>query len=314
MELNFKIQKDRLIAGSILEGNSGNVGTYICDFDILENKDFLWLCVFKKEDNAYQQVIENGKCSIPKEVLENAGQVEIGCYGTKDDTRISTNWLTFRVEDGAYCEATAPEEPTPDVWEELVMNSLPYIGETGNWYVYDKEKKTYVDSKVQAKGEKGEKGDKGEAGISETKRFPISPQIDITTEEVVRYINVDELDGIPFSDYNFTCAKVLFTNKPQTEQFSTEFQAKLNGKDVYVSTPTGFLYNSKQQYWLAHFDLINCLALGHSSSVETQTRRASAVMPANQSLFAKQNIITSLRFISTSYDIPVGTNIKVWLK
>ena len=150
MELNFIIQQDRLISGSVLEGNSGNVGTYICNFDILDNKDFLWFCVFKKGDAAYQQVIEDGKCVIPKEVLEESGKIEIGCYGTHENMRISTNWLTVFVKDGAYCDATAPEEPTPDVWEVLVMNTLPYIGETGNWYVYDKEKKEYVDSGVSA--------------------------------------------------------------------------------------------------------------------------------------------------------------------
>lgn len=150
MELNFKIQKDKLIAGSVLEGNSGSVNTYICNFEILDNKDYMWLCVFKKGDTAYKQVIKQGKCVIPKEVLENQGDIKIGCYGVWDDARVSTNWLTFSVKDGAYSEATAPEEPTPDVWEELVMNAVPYIGETGSWYVYDKEKKEYVDSGVSA--------------------------------------------------------------------------------------------------------------------------------------------------------------------
>lgn len=150
MELNFKIQKDKLIAGSVLEGNSGNVNTYTCNFEILDNKDYMWVCVFKKDDMAYKQVIKQGKCVIPKEVLENQGDIKIGCYGIWDDARVSTNWLTFSVKDGAYGDATVPEEPTPDVWEELVMNSVPYIGETGNWYVYDKEKKEYVDSGVSA--------------------------------------------------------------------------------------------------------------------------------------------------------------------
>ncbi len=157
MELNFKIQKDKLIAGSVLEGNSGNVNTYVCNFEILDNKDYMWLCVFKKGDTAYKQVIKQGKCVIPKEVLENQGDIKIGCYGVWDNARVSTNWLTFNVKDGAYSQATAPEEPTPDVWEELVMNSLPYIGETGNWYVYDMKKKEHVDSGKPSDSRAGEK-------------------------------------------------------------------------------------------------------------------------------------------------------------
>lgn len=314
MELNFKIQKDKLIAGSVLEGNSGSVNTYICNFEILDNKDYMWLCVFKKGDTAYKQVIKQGKCVIPKEVLENQGDIQIGCYGVWDNARVSTNWLTFSVKDGAYSEATAPEEPTPDVWEELVMNSLPYIGETGNWYVYDKEKKKYVDSGMQAKGDAGEKGEKGETGVSEVRRFPLSPQINITTEELVRYIDVNELDGNPLSEYNFAYAKIIITNSPQTEANITEFQAKLNRSNIYVSAPTGFLYNASKQYWSAHFDLVNCLALGQKSSQANKTWRGDVVMTTDPELFASLEKITSFRFYSVLYDIPVGTNIKVWLK
>lgn len=308
MELNFKIQNDRLVAGSVLEGNSGNVGTYICNFEILDNADFLWLCVFKKGDVAYQQVIEDGSCIIPKEVLEEPDNIEIGCYGTSSDMRISTNWLTFSVKDGAYSVATAPQVPTPDVWEELMQKTLPYVGESGNWYVYNIETETYVDSGMPSRGEKGD------TGLSETTRFSVTPQIDITTEELVRYIDVDEIDGVPFADYNFTYAKVLFTNNPQTEQLSTEFQAKLNNSSVYVSAPTGFLYYASKQYWSAHFDLKNCLAIGHKSSMAKKSWRGDIVMTTDPGTFASLETITSFRFYSALQNIPVGTNIKVWLK
>ena len=311
MELNFKIQNDSLIAGSILQGKSGNVGTYVCKFDILDNKDFLWFGVFKKGDSAYQQVIEDGRCIVPKEVLENSGNVEIGCYGTNGDMRISTNWLIFSVKDGAYCDATAPEEPTPDVWEVLVMNTLPYIGETGNWYVYDKEKKEYVNSGVQAKGEKGDKGD---MGLTETTRFPQVPQIDITTEELVRYIDVDEINGVPLKDYNFTYAKVLCANSPQSEYKGTEFQARLNNSNAYTSAPTVFLYNASQLYWGAHFDIKNGLILGLQNAVEHPIWRNNVQLAASAETIISMDTITYMRFSSVLYDIPVGTNIKVWFK
>ena len=158
MEFNFKIKGDKLISGGILSGNSGNVNMYTCRFKIVENADFTWLCVFKQGDEAYQQVIENGSCIIPKEMLENSGEFRIGCYGSDGNARISTNWLEFSVADGAYCKATVPKEPTPDVWESLITRTLPYIGENGNWYVYDKEQKIYKDSGSASRGEKGDKG------------------------------------------------------------------------------------------------------------------------------------------------------------
>lgn len=46
-------------------------------------------------------------------------------------------------------------------------NTAPYIGDNGNWYVYDVQTKTYIDSGMPSRGEqgvRGEKGDKGEKG------------------------------------------------------------------------------------------------------------------------------------------------------
>ena len=166
MDFNFKIKGDRLIAGEILSGNSGNVNTYSCKFEMTGNSDFVWICVFRVGEDAYQQVIENGACAIPYEVLKNAGDMEVGCYGTKGDSRISTNWLKFKIENGAYCDATTPDEPTPDVWESLVLNTVPYIGENGNWFIFNRQLNRYEDSGRCSKGEKGDKGDRGDAGYT----------------------------------------------------------------------------------------------------------------------------------------------------
>jgi len=313
MELNFKIQNDKLIAGSLLEGNSGNVGTYVCKFDIVEDATHTWFCVFKAGDAVYSQMIKDKKCEIPHEVLGISGEIQIGCYGTREGARISTNWLAFSVKEGAYCEANAPSEPTPDVWEELVMNSVPYIGKSGNWYIYDMEKNEYVDSGISSKGEKG---DKGEAGYSDGKRFPYKPQIDITINEAVRQINIEKMQdtGIPFAQHKFTSAKIMIKSVPQSEIKSTDFQVKLNMTEVFLSAPLTFLYNEREQYWCCYFDLVNNLALGQSISVTNPNRKAPVLMPANQYLFALINNINIFHFKSILEDIPVGTNIKIWLK
>lgn len=313
MELNFKIQNDRLIAGSVLEGNSGNRGTYVCKFDIIQDEEHLWFCVFKSGDVTYSERILSRKCTIPQEVLEASGEILIGCYGLCDNYRISTNWLSFLVKEGAYCEDHAPSEPTPDMWEELVMNSVPYIGESKNWYVYDKKKKEYVDSGVSSKGEKG---DKGEAGYSNAKYFPVDPQIDITITEEVRYVDIEKMPttGTALANYKFTCANVLITNVPQSEAKSTDFQTKINKSELYLSAPTSFLYNERQQYWAGYFDLVNNLALGQNIAVTNKTWKAQALMPTNWELFSLIKNISAFRFKSVSQNIPVGTNIKIWLK
>ena len=164
MELKFKIKDDRLIPGGVMGINTGSLNVYTCNFEIPERGDFVWICVFKQADEAYQQVIENGKCYIPNEVMNKPGTIKVGCYGIDGEKRISTNWLEFNISEGAYCQATAPEEPAHDLWESLVLNACPYIGENGNWYVYDKANKEYKDSGKPARGKQGEQGNTGQKG------------------------------------------------------------------------------------------------------------------------------------------------------
>lgn len=171
MKIDFKIKNDMLVLESIGETFSGNVNFYECSFDILTNKELMWICVFKKGEKVYQQIIENGRCIVPQEVLLDDGKLEIGCYATSETEsfkRISTNWVSVKVSKGAYSEGTAPEIPQKDVWETLIMKNIPIIGENGNWYIFDTEKMEYVDSGRISKGEKGDKGDRGETGLPGT--------------------------------------------------------------------------------------------------------------------------------------------------
>lgn len=157
MELNFKIQGDTLAPCGIYSAVTGNAGAYTCRFELPEEaQDYLWLCIFIQGDKVLQQIIENGCCLIPEDILIDAeAPLYIGCCGTKlgeDFVRISTNRLQLTLIEGAYCVATAPKVPSPDVWEELVLTRLPYIGENDNWYVYDVASEAYIDSGVFARG------------------------------------------------------------------------------------------------------------------------------------------------------------------
>ena len=171
MRIDFKIKNDMLVLERQRETYSGNVNFYECSFDIQTNRELVWICVFKKGDKVYQQVIENGKCMMPAEVLLADGNLEIGCYAasnTEKFQRISTNWVSVKVLKGAYSDGTAPKVPEKDVWETIILKNVPYIGENGNWYIYDTEKMDYIDSGHCSVGKKGEKGDRGETGLSGT--------------------------------------------------------------------------------------------------------------------------------------------------
>ena len=171
MRIDFKIKDDMLVLEGKRKTVSGNVNFYECGFDIQTNQELVWICVFKKGDEVYQQAIENGACLIPEEVLLKDGKIEVGCYATsnfQDFKRVSTNWVLLEISKGAYSEGTAPKIPEKDVWETLILKSVPVIGENGNWYIFDIEKMEYVDSGRNSVGEKGEKGDRGETGLPGT--------------------------------------------------------------------------------------------------------------------------------------------------
>lgn len=162
MEFGFKIKNDLLVPKGVARGVTGNVNSYTCRFELEDAPDdFLWICVFRQGANTYQQVIENGACIVPAEVLEKAEPLYVGCYATKesgDFARISTNWVSVPLSEGAYSDASAPKIPTPDVWEELLFKKLPYIGENGNWFLYYPHIEGYADSNVLAKGYTPKKG------------------------------------------------------------------------------------------------------------------------------------------------------------
>lgn len=151
MTYRFLIDNGKLLPCAILSGESGNVNTYICEFEIhTDFPELKWFCVFARGDEAYVQELVESKCVVPFEVLKEPGAVQIGCYAINargdEVKRISTNLVELDLEKGAYCEALTPEIPEIDAWESLVANAAPKIGENGNWYLFDMGGGCYVDS------------------------------------------------------------------------------------------------------------------------------------------------------------------------
>lgn len=153
----FFIDNDKLICQKFRSLYTGNINTYKCVFRIKSDVQGLtWFCVFKHGDLIRQTEIVNNSCMIPHELLSNKGTLSIGCYAVNPDEnnykRISTGWVNINLKTGAYSEATAPDIPSPDVWETLILKSVPYIGDNGNWFIYSLEENKYIDSGVSASG------------------------------------------------------------------------------------------------------------------------------------------------------------------
>lgn len=95
---------------------------------------------------------------IPHEVLAESGSFKIGVYGSLGDQVLPTLWSeNIKIEYGTDTYGSAPEAPTPTVYEKLIetaqnaVNVAQSVRNDADMGKFD--------------GEKGEKGDRGEQGI-----------------------------------------------------------------------------------------------------------------------------------------------------
>ena len=176
MILDFYVDQDTLEFLGKTQIYTGNANYYKCRFRFSQDWDELKkIAVFRVGERFYEQLLEADCCAVPQEALDATGYTRIGIYGTTGGTeeaaeeggwmRISTNWTKpLHLLEGAYQpDATAPETPTPDVWEqyiaqvEQVLRKQPTI-QNGNWMIYDFEAAGYVDTGVRAEFETADGG------------------------------------------------------------------------------------------------------------------------------------------------------------
>ncbi len=120
-------------------------------------------------------LFDMNSCIVPWEVIK-APMFTVSLFcGT--ESLVTANVATVEIEASGMKEGTESLAPTPEIWQQYmskmqksIENSVPYIGENGNWFEYDVDKETYVDTGIPAQGDigpqgpQGEKGDKGEQG------------------------------------------------------------------------------------------------------------------------------------------------------
>ena len=168
MEFNISVKGDKIkIEKPVKIAHTGNVNTYKCNFTFSDEWQGLtpFMVLFVGGMYFTTPIIDNS-CMLPYEACIHSGYIALGVFGTngsKDDLRrISTCLKQLYIEEGAYQNReVSPEIPKPDFWEVLINKNIPYIGDNGNWYIYDIEKKEFVDSYFSAKGETGYTPKKG---------------------------------------------------------------------------------------------------------------------------------------------------------
>lgn len=149
IEINIENKKPRAKENyKIVCGNS--------DYTILFSFDAEWQPYEKKtarfnftQDGTkkYIDVLFSGnECPMP--VLSKTSLVEIGVYAGELQT---TTPCILPCEKSILCDCGMQTDPPEDVYSQL-LNSIkePYIGENENWFVWDIETKSFVDTGVKA--------------------------------------------------------------------------------------------------------------------------------------------------------------------
>ena len=160
------------------------------------------------------------------------------------------------------------------------------------------------------------------SGGSEAKHFPYEPQLDITLEEAVQKLEVNEVNGVSWADSDFTAIKVIVENAVlETAGPNTQVCVYINSRG-YTSTqttlgsPTTFINGTKKQYWSCYADLKSGLMITCDSSTTNETWASGISMPINmQRLNLKKKLeFISIEYMNTNSAFPVGTRFRIWLR
>jgi len=131
--------------------------------------------IFGNGDEYYSVILADNGCMVPWEVINAPFFTVSAVCGD----RITANSVRVEVEKSGYIEGETPKEPTPDVYEQILNSTkAPYIGDNGNWYVWDIETKAFVDTKIRAEGTDGYTPQRGVDYWTEEDKAEIKSYVD----------------------------------------------------------------------------------------------------------------------------------------
>ncbi len=189
--LNFSVSGQVITLENAVPLVAGSVDYLYCNFIYADdwagiNKEYRFLHKGPYGTTRVSAVCgENGLVRVPHEVIKPPYfEVAVGGYENGGSGFIPTLSVRVLVSENRYGDADevleGEEEPTPGAVAQMLSyaedcknaaneavgyaKKAPYIGENGNWLVYDAEAGEYIDTGEPSQGAQGEKGDKGEQG------------------------------------------------------------------------------------------------------------------------------------------------------
>lgn len=95
---------------------------------------------------------ESNECNVPPEILAKEGIFSVGVFGTRDDYRIVSNWICYKIDNGCYADGNIPIDPSSTIYEQIIamINNKSEIGHNHDERYYTKEKSDELFDNVKA--------------------------------------------------------------------------------------------------------------------------------------------------------------------
>lgn len=92
-------------------------------------------------DITYVILDDNNECDVPVEMLAKDGMFSVGIFGIRDDYRIVSNWMCYRVVDGCYADGSTPIDPNSTIYEQIIsmLNNKSEVGHNHDERYYTKD-------------------------------------------------------------------------------------------------------------------------------------------------------------------------------
>ena len=188
----------------------GKVAYSTDDVSVCGNSDYVIEFNFSEEWNAYDaktaRFVYCGKFvdvpfvgnTVNAPIITNATIVEIGVYAGDLHT---TTGAKMSCKKSILCGDPTHEEPPEDIYNQLLEviktmsgGNAPYIGDNGNWYIYDVETRQYKDSGTAASGKDGAKGADGHTPEKGVDYFTEAEKAEIVNDVINALPEGDEVN------------------------------------------------------------------------------------------------------------------------
>ena len=121
--LHFEVDKDHLAPVDFRRHVTSGIADYA---ELVFSFDRDWepltktVLFFNASQEKRQVPLSGNSCVVPRELVQEPGELSFGLAGVKGSQRVTTNIFVIKVTQGAYTQGQTPPPPTADVYQQIL--------------------------------------------------------------------------------------------------------------------------------------------------------------------------------------------------